>query len=71
MGLHFHIQGSQDKNSSRLATYKQELTQRLERTVDFWLGSPGLLSLLPCRKKHQPRDCSTHDRLSPPQSFTN
>jgi hypothetical protein len=44
---------------------KQELMQRPWRDVTYWLASPGLFSLLSYRTQdHQPRDGSTHNRLS-------
>jgi hypothetical protein len=56
--LHFHItKGSQDRNSDRTGTRRQELMQRPWRDVTYWLASPGLLSLLSYRtQNYKPRD---------------
>ena len=42
----FIIKGSQDRNSSRAGTWRQELMQRPWRSAAYWLVSPGLLTLL-------------------------
>jgi hypothetical protein len=47
--LLFTIKGSQDWNSHRVETWRQELMQRPWRDVTYWLASPGLLSLLSFR----------------------
>lgn len=41
--------GSQDRHSSRVRIWRQELIQRPWRDVSYWLGSHGLLSLLSYR----------------------
>ena len=70
--LLFIIEGSQDKNSNRAGTWRQELTQRPWRDAAYWLVSPGLLSLLSYRTQdYQPRDGPTHNRLDPPPLITN
>jgi len=59
--------GSQDRNSHRAGSRRQELMQRPWRDVTHWLASPGLLSLLSYRTQdHQPRDVTTHNGLGPP-----
>jgi hypothetical protein len=52
--LLFITKGSQDRNSHRAGTWKQELMQRSWRGVANWIASPGLLSLLSYRI--QPRE---------------
>jgi hypothetical protein len=48
--LHFqilvHTEESQDRNSSRAGTWKQELMQRPWRGAAYWVASLGFLSLL-------------------------
>jgi hypothetical protein len=48
--LHFHTlfiaKGSQNMNSSKVGTWRQELMQRPWRGAAFWLAPCGLLSLL-------------------------
>jgi hypothetical protein len=41
--------GSQDWNSHRIGTWRQELMQRLCRDAVYWIVSPGLLNLLSYR----------------------
>ena len=54
--LLFIMEGSQDKNSNRSETWRQELMQKPWRCAAYWLVSHGLLSLLSCRTQdHQPR----------------
>jgi hypothetical protein len=63
--LLFITKGSQDRNSHRAGTWRQELMQRPWRDVPYWLASPGLLSLLSYRTQdYQPRDGTTHKGLS-------
>jgi hypothetical protein len=55
--LLFITKGSQDWNSHRAGTWRQELMQRPWRGAAYWLASPGLLSLLSYRTQdYQPRD---------------
>ena len=64
--LLFITKGSQDRNSLRVRTWRQELMQRPWRDVTYWLASPGLFSLLYYRTQdYQPRDGTTHHGLSP------
>jgi hypothetical protein len=65
--LLFTNKGSQNRNSDRVGTWRQELMQRSWRDAAYWLASPGLLSLLSYRTQDfQPRDGTTHNRLGPP-----
>jgi len=60
--LLFITKGSQDWNSHKVGTWKQELMQRPWRDVTYWLASPGLLSLLSHRTQdYQPRYSTTHN----------
>jgi hypothetical protein len=62
--LLFITQGSQDRNSLRAGTCRQELMQRPWRDVTYWLASPGLLSLLSYRTQdYQPRGGTTNNGL--------
>jgi hypothetical protein len=47
--LLFITKESQDRNSPRAGTWRQELMQRPWRGAVYWLASPGLLSLLSYR----------------------
>ena len=42
----FITEGSQDRNSSRAGTWRQELLQRLWRDAAYWLVHYGLLVFL-------------------------
>ena len=65
--LLFITKGSQDWNSSRSGTWRQELTQKPWRDAAYWLASPGLLSSLSYRTQgYQSRDGTTHNGLGPP-----
>jgi hypothetical protein len=59
--LLFIIKGSQDRDSSRAGTWRQELMQRPWRGAAYWLASPGLLTLLSL----EPRNGTTHHGLGP------
>jgi hypothetical protein len=71
--LLFITKGSQDWNSHRAGTWRQELMQRPWKGAAYWLASPGLLSLLSCRTQgHQPRDGITHNQwMALPPLITN
>jgi hypothetical protein len=70
--LLFIIEGSQDRNSSRAGTWRQEMMQRPWKGAAYWLAPHGLLGLLSYRTQdHQPRDGTTHNGLGPPPSITN
>jgi hypothetical protein len=45
----FIIKGSQDRNSNRAGTWRQELMPRLKRGAAHWLALHSLLSLLSYR----------------------
>ena len=65
--LLFITKGSQDRNSHRAGTWRQEWMLRPWKDVTYWIASPGLLSLLFYRTQdHQPRDGTTHNGLDPP-----
>ena len=44
--LLFITKGSQDRNSHRAGTWRQELMQRSWKGAAYWFASPGLLSLV-------------------------
>jgi len=68
----FIIEESQDRNSSRAGTWRQELMQRPWRDVAYWLAPRDLLTLLSYRTQdHQLRDGTTYNGLDPPTSTTN
>ena len=70
--LLFITKGSQDRNSHRAGTWRQELMQRPWRDVTYWIASPGLLSLLSYRTQdYQLRVGTTHNGLGPPPLITN
>jgi hypothetical protein len=43
------IEGSQDRNSNRAGTWRQELMQRLWRSAAYWLVPHGFLNLISYR----------------------
>jgi hypothetical protein len=54
--------GSQDRNSHRVGTWRQEWMQKPWGNSAYWLASPGLLSLLSYRTQDdQLRDGTTHN----------
>ena len=60
--LLFITKGSQDRNSNRAETWRQELVQTPWRGVAYCLAPHGLLNLLSYRTQdHQPRDGTTHN----------
>jgi hypothetical protein len=64
--LLFIAEGSQDWNSHRAGTWRQEVMQRPWRDVTYWLAPPGLLRWLSQRTQdYQPRDGTTHKRPHP------
>jgi hypothetical protein len=70
--LLFITKGSQDRNSHRAGTWRQELMQRPWRGAAYWLASPGLLHLISYRiQDYQPRDGTTYNGLGPPPLITN
>jgi hypothetical protein len=68
----FIIEGSQNRNSNRAGTRRQELTQRPWRDAAYWLALHGLLIPLSYKTlNHQPGDEITHHGLGPPTSIPN
>jgi hypothetical protein len=68
----FTIEGSQDRNSNRAGTWRQELMQRPWRGVSYWLALYGLIILLSHRtQNHQPRDGTPKMGWVLPLSVTN
>ena len=63
--VQFITTGSQDRNSHRAGTWRQELMQRPWRGVAYWFASPGLLSLPYRTRDYQSRDDTTHNEPSP------
>jgi hypothetical protein len=64
--LLFITKGSQDRNSHRAGTWREEMMG----VAAYWLASPALLSLLSYRtQNHQPRDGTTHNGPFHPQSL--
>jgi hypothetical protein len=67
----FITEGSQDRNSRRTGTWRQELIQRPGRGVPYWLGPHDLLSLLSYRTQNdQLRGDTTHMGWSLPYQST-
>jgi hypothetical protein len=64
----FITKGSQDRNSHRAGSWRQELMQKPWRVLltGSWLDS--LMSYK--TQDHQPRDGTSHNRLGPPQLIT-
>jgi hypothetical protein len=54
--LLFIIKGSQDRNSNRAETWRQELMQRPWRGAAYWLALHGLLNWLSYRTQDQLSD---------------
>jgi hypothetical protein len=70
--LLFITKGSQDRNSHRAGTWRQELMQRPWRGAAYWLASLDLLSLPSYRTQYyHPRDGIIHNGLGPPALITN
>jgi hypothetical protein len=69
----FITEGSQDRNSGRVGTWRQELMQRTWWGVVYWFAPRGLLSLLSYKTQdYLPRDGTAHNGLGPPhQSLIN
>ena len=65
--LLFIFEGSQDRNSNRTGTWRQELMRGVWRSAAYWLATYGLLSLHSYRTQaYQPRDGTTPHELGPP-----
>ena len=65
--LVFITKGSQDINSHRVGTWRQELMHRPWRGAAYWLAHPALLNLLSYRtQNYQSRDGTTHNGPSHP-----
>jgi len=70
--LLFITKGSQDWNSHRAGTWRQELMQRPWWGAAYWIASPDLLNLLSYRtQNYQPRDGTTHNAPPPEPLITN
>ena len=68
--LLFITKGSQNWNSHRVETRRQELMQKPWRDAAYWLASPGLLRLLSYRTQElQPRDGTIQIEPSHPWSL--
>ena len=66
------IKESQDRDSNRAGTWRQELMQRPWRSAAYRLASHGLLNLLSYKiQDHQPRDTITHNGVGHPPLITN
>jgi hypothetical protein len=60
--LLFITKGTQDRNSHRAGTWRQELMQKPWRSAVYWLAFPSLHSLLSYRTQdYQPRDGTIHN----------
>ena len=70
--LLFITKGSQDRNSHKAGTWRQEWMQKPWRNAAYWLAPHGLFSLLPYRTQDcWPRDDTIHNGLGPPLLITN
>ena len=64
--LPYITEGSQDRNSNKAGTWRQELMERPWRNAAYWLAPHGLLSLLSySTQDHQPRSGTAHSALYP------
>ena len=67
----FITEGSQDRNSSRAGSWKQELMKRSWMDAAYWLLSHDLLKPPSYRTQdQQPRDGTIHHGLGPPPLIT-
>lgn len=56
------IEGSQNKNSNKTGTQRQELMKRPWRVAAYWLAFPGFLSILSYgNQNHQLTEGSIHN----------
>ena len=63
-------EGSRDRNSNKVGTWRQELVQRTQKDAAYWLAPPGLFYLHFYRTQdHLPRDNPTH--IGPIQTLIN
>ena len=70
--LLFITKGSQNRNSNREGTWKQELIHRPWRGGDYWVVLHGLLKPASYKTQdHQPRDGITYNGPGPPLLITN
>ena len=70
--LLFITEGNQERNWNRAWTWRQEPTQRPQRSAAYWLTSHGLLSILSYRTQdYQSRDGPSHNGLWHPPWITN
>lgn len=60
----FVIGGNQDRNSSRLKPWRQELTQRAWRNTPYWLEPHGSLSLPFDRRQSHPHGLGSHRSIT-------
>jgi hypothetical protein len=64
--LLFITKRNPNRNSHGAGNWRQELMQRSQRGVIYWLASPGLIILLSYRiENYQPRD-GTQKEMGPP-----